>query len=105
MKQQCPQCRDGLTLNPSTHVIGTCTMCGGRGTVDGERLCRCGRYARALKDGIRFCGRKECLTKAKEPPPWWEDIPAEFRRGPVEEHHSRMFSQEYQQAILEGYVS
>lgn len=61
----CPSCREGIVVNPSTHSVGTCSHCGGSSLVVADRLCTCGRYAKRKHDKGFYCGRKECI----EPPP------------------------------------
>lgn len=62
----CPECKEGLTLDPSTGKVVACEMCNGIGLLTPGTICFCGRSCGDLHKDIPFCGDPACLKGLQE---------------------------------------
>ena len=61
MLNTCPMCR-GRQVNKvlARLISGPCDLCGGRGQVDTDLVCECGRPAVREVNNKKLCTRKKC---------------------------------------------
>ena len=67
MKSSCPMCRGRLVNKPLARLMNPpCDYCGGKGEVDTDLICNCGRPAVKLVNEQHVCTRYECGKQAIE---------------------------------------
>lgn len=61
----CPTCRGKVNINPLTQIRDIpCETCDGRGQVDTDNVCFCGRPAIKQSGNILTCSNAACIDKA-----------------------------------------
>lgn len=63
---ECPGCRGGEVLNPSTGKVEACPTCHGIGVTTPGLICQCGRSCADADGEFYFCGNADCLKALKE---------------------------------------
>jgi hypothetical protein len=67
MLRLCPFCRGHQPNQVSARLMSRpCELCGGKGVVDTEAMCDCGRPSVKKMNGILVCTRFECEKAAFE---------------------------------------
>lgn len=65
VKKPCPMCKGRPVVTMQTDIRDrACELCGGRGYVEPELMCRCGRPAVIPVNGTVVCTRNACIDKA-----------------------------------------
>jgi hypothetical protein len=61
----CPNCFNKVSTDVFTQREDLpCFMCGGRGFIDNEHVCRCGRPAIRVSGNVETCANEKCVEKA-----------------------------------------
>lgn len=67
VQSKCPICQARPVNNPRVQFLNPpCDLCGGRGFVDPDDVCKCGRPAVHTANKLRVCTRWECGKAAVE---------------------------------------
>ncbi len=65
MTKPCPMCKGRTPNNVFARLIsGPCDYCGGKGVLETEKICKCGRPAVFETKGILHCTRVTCGEQA-----------------------------------------
>jgi len=62
---ECPNCRNKVSIDPFAQDEDVpCFMCAGKGFIDNEHICMCGRPAIRVSGNVETCPNEKCISKA-----------------------------------------